>query len=70
MFCIDERHLALSFQFLNNTRQNILTDPSASLLVLHPVTAEYFRIHIRYLHTEQDGPLFESRKAQLAGIVG
>lgn len=69
VFYIDERHLALSFQFLNKTRQNILVNPYANLLVLHPVTAEFFRIHIRYLRTEEDGPLFESMKAQLAGIA-
>lgn len=69
VFYVDERHLALSFQFLNKTRQNILANPYASLLVLHPVTAEFFRIHVRYLRTEEDGPLFESMKAQLAGIA-
>jgi len=69
VFYIDERHLALSFQFLNKTRQNILANPYANLLVLHPFTAEFFRIHIRYLRTEEEGPLFESMKAQLAGIA-
>ncbi|MFZ2308762.1 MAG: GAF domain-containing protein [Rhodoferax sp.] len=69
VFYIDERHLALSFQFLNKTRQNILSNPYATLLVLHPVTAQFFRIHIRYLRTEEEGPLFESMKAQLAGIA-
>ncbi len=69
VFYIDERHLALSFQFLNKTRQNILANPYANLLVLHPVTAQFFRIHIRYLRTEEEGPLFESMKAQLAGIA-
>jgi putative methionine-R-sulfoxide reductase with GAF domain len=69
VFYMDERHLALSFQFLNKTRQNILVNPYANLLVLHPVTAQFFRIHIRYLRTEEEGPLFESMKAQLAGIA-
>lgn len=69
VFYIDERHLALSFQFLNKTRQNILANPYANLLVLHPVTAAFFRIHVRYLRTEEEGPLFESMKAQLAGIA-
>ncbi|APW44346.1 GAF domain-containing protein [Rhodoferax saidenbachensis] len=68
-FYVDERHLALSFQFLNKTRQNILANPHASLLVLHPVTAQFHRINIRYLRTETQGPLYESMKAQLAGIA-
>ncbi|MDO8449235.1 MAG: GAF domain-containing protein [Rhodoferax sp.] len=66
---VDEDHVALSFQFFNKTRANILANPHASLLVLHPQTAQFFRLHIRYLRTETQGPLFESMKAQLAGIA-
>ncbi len=69
VYYVDERHVALSFQFFNKTRKNILDNPYASLLVLHPVTAEFFRLHLRYLRTETVGPLFEGMKAQLAGIA-
>ena len=66
---VDEGHVALSFQFFNKTRENILANPSATVLVLDPVTARYFRLHLRYLRTESHGPLFERMKAQLAGIA-
>jgi len=69
VYYVDERHVALSFQFFNKTRQNILANPYASVLVLHPQTAEFFRLHVRYLRTETEGPLFEGMKAQLAGIA-
>jgi adenylate cyclase len=69
VFYMDERHVALSFQFFNKTRQNILSNPHATVLVLHPVTAAFYRLHIRYLRTETEGPLFEGMKAQLAGIA-
>lgn len=69
VFYVDERHVALSFQFFNKTRQNILANPYATVLVLHPVTAAFFRMHIRYLRTETEGPVFEGMKAQLAGIA-
>jgi adenylate cyclase len=69
VFYIDERHVALSFQFFNKTRQNILANPHATVLVLHPETAAFHRLHIRYLRTETEGPLFEGMKAQLAGIA-
>lgn len=39
------------------------------MLVLHPVTAAFFRLHIRYLRTETQGAVFEGMKAQLAGIA-
>jgi hypothetical protein len=69
VYYVDERHVALSFQFFNKTRQNILANPQATVLVLHPQTAAFFRLHIRYLRTETEGPLFEGMKAQLAGIA-
>lgn len=69
VFYVDERHVALSFQFFNKTRQNILANPHATVLVLHPATAAFFRMHIRYLRTETAGAVFEGMKAQLAGIA-
>ena len=69
VFYVDERHVALSFQFFNKTRQNILANPQATALVLHPQTAAFYRLHIRYLRTESSGPVFESMRAQLAGIA-
>ncbi|MDL9997987.1 GAF domain-containing protein [Variovorax sp. J22P240] len=66
---VDERHVALSFQFFNKTRQNILANPYSSVLLIDPSSAGYYRLHLRYLRTETSGPLFESMKAQLAGIA-
>ncbi len=69
VYYVDARHVALSFQFFNTTRKNILANPVATVLVLHPQTAAFYRLHIRYLRTETAGPLFEQMKAQLAGIA-
>ena len=66
---VDDGHLALSFQFFNKTRQNLLANPCSTLLVLHPASARFYRLHLRYLRTETEGPIFESMKAQLAGIA-
>lgn len=69
VFYADERHVALSFQFFNKTRQNILANPYATALLIDPGTAQFYRLHIRYLRTETEGPLFEGMRAQLAGIA-
>ncbi|MCK6441549.1 GAF domain-containing protein [Elstera cyanobacteriorum] len=66
---LDESHLALSFQFFNKTRQNILENPYAQVLVLHPGSSEKYRISVQYLRTETHGPLFERMRAKLAGIA-
>lgn len=66
---VDARHLALSFQFFNKTRQNVLDNPEVELLVIHPITGAMLRIQARYLRTETEGALFERMKAKLAGIA-
>lgn len=66
---VDERHVALSFQFFNKTRRNILAHPVATTLMVDPLSARFYRLHLRYLRTETQGPLFESMRAQLAGIA-
>lgn len=66
---VDAEHVALSFQFFNKTRQNILENPQATVLVMHPRTLARYRLHLVYERTETAGPLFESMKARLAGIA-
>jgi adenylate cyclase len=66
---VDSGHVAMSYQFFNKTRQNILVNPHATLVVTHPATASQYRLTIEYLRTETSGPLFESMKAKLAGIA-
>lgn len=69
VYYVDTDHVALSFQFFNKTRQNLLVNPRSTLLVLNPLNAVFYRLHLRYLRTETEGPVFESMKAQLAGIA-
>ncbi len=66
---VDAGHLALSFQFFNKTRQNVLANPGVELVVIHPLTGAIVRILARYLRTETEGPLFERMRAKLAGIA-
>ena len=66
---VDAAHLALSFQFFNKTRANVLANPVAELLVIHPAHGAMYRIAARYLRTETEGALFERMKAKLAGIA-
>jgi len=66
---VDARHLALSFQFFNKTRRNVLANPAVEMLVVHPVHGALYRIAGRYLRTETGGALFERMKAKLAGIA-
>ncbi len=66
---VDSEHVALSYQFFNRTRRNVLANPTASLIIVNSVTAARYRLALRYLRTETEGPLFENMKAKLAGIA-
>ncbi len=66
---VDSGHVALTFQFFNKTRENVLANPRAAVMLLNPQTGARYRLEIEYLRTETEGPLFESMKAKLAGIA-
>lgn len=66
---VDRRHVALSFQFFNKTRENILANPQATVYLIDPQTAARYVLQARYLRTETAGGLFERMKAHLAGIA-
>lgn len=66
---VDAQHVALSFQFLNRTRRNVLATRRASLSVCDPYTAASVTLQLEYLRTETEGPLFERMRAKLAGIA-
>ncbi len=66
---VDADHVALSFQFFSKTRHNVLANPMAELLVVHPQHGAMYRLRTRYLRTESEGALFERMKAKLAGIA-
>jgi adenylate cyclase len=66
---VDAGHVALSYQFFNATRRNILASPYAKVAVIDPGSAAQYRLSLHYLRTESAGPVFEVMKAKLAGIA-
>ncbi|WP_011579697.1 MULTISPECIES: GAF domain-containing protein [Chelativorans] len=66
---VDPEHVALSYQFFNKTRRNLLTTKRASVAVVDPDTNAQYRLTLEYLETQTSGPLFEAMRAKLAGIA-
>lgn len=66
---IDAQHVALSYQFFNKTRANVLANRQGQMILVDPVSGASYRLDIEYLRTETEGPLFERMKAKLAGIA-
>ncbi|HEX5360274.1 MAG TPA: pyridoxamine 5'-phosphate oxidase family protein, partial [Fluviicoccus sp.] len=65
----DSAHVALSFQFFNKTRGNMLANPQLTAYLIDPETGGRYRLALLYLRTETEGPLFQRMKAKLAGIA-
>lgn len=66
---VDSAQVALSFQFFNKTRGNMLANPQMTAYLIDPETTARYRVALLYLRTETDGPLFQNMKAKLAGIA-
>lgn len=66
---VDNNHVALTFQFFNKTRANVLAHPYATALISDSDTGAMYRLSLHYLRTETSGSLFERMKARLAGIA-
>lgn len=66
---VDANHVALTFQFFNRSRANILATRRVALMVEDPLTGGSLELHLRYLRTETEGPVFERLRAKLAGIA-
>ncbi|HND00013.1 MAG TPA: GAF domain-containing protein, partial [Myxococcota bacterium] len=66
---IDNQHVALTYQFFNTTRQNVLAGSPVRLLISSHLTGAQYRLTLQYLRTETAGPVFEQMRAKLAGIA-
>jgi GAF domain-containing protein len=66
---VDPDRVALSYQFFNKTRRNLLATGRASVSIFDPVSFGEYRLELDYEETRTAGPLFETMKAKLAGIA-
>jgi GNAT superfamily N-acetyltransferase len=66
---VDDDHVALSWQFFNKTRANLLATGMACVEIFDPGTGARHRLHLDHVETRTEGPLYEMMKARLAGIA-
>lgn len=69
VYYVDSTHVAISFQFFNKTHRNVRENPFASVVVLDPRTLHAYRLQLRYDHSEETGPLFDSMSLQLQVVA-
>src|SRR5690242_17166017 len=63
---VDADHIALSYQFFNQTRRNVLATGRASLSLDDPFTGAGVVMQLAYVRTDTEGPVFERLRARLA----
>jgi adenylate cyclase len=66
---VDAERVAISRQFLNKSRANLDANPFAQVLVAHPVTQQQYVLDLCYLHTETEGEVFATMRANLDAIA-
>lgn len=65
VYHIDHKHIAVSYQFFNRTRANLLENPYACIQVRHPSNLQAYRLGVKYLRSEEHGPVFEKMAVKL-----
>lgn len=66
---LDANHVGLSFQFFNKTRRNTQENPQTQVLLTAPGSADQYRLDLRYLRTETEGPAFDRMHTRLEAIA-
>jgi hypothetical protein len=69
VFYVDERHVALSRQFFNKTKRNLDLNPLAFCELYEPVTMQAWRLQLRFLRSETEGPVFDRLSARIDAIA-
>lgn len=69
VYYVDDEHVALSCQFFNKTQQNVAQNPYACVTLYDPVTFEAYVLDLRFDHSEQSGPLFDTMALRIQGIA-
>lgn len=66
---IDGRHVGLSYQFFNKTRENVLQNAAVQVMVVSPTNMRQYRLDLRYERTETEGVIFDRMKTRLDAVA-
>src|SRR5689334_23245208 len=69
VYLVDDEHVALSCQFFNKTRRNLDENPVACVEVIDPLTLQAYRLRLKFLRSEKNGPLFDRMALRIDAIA-
>jgi hypothetical protein len=65
---VDDNHVALSYQFFNKTKINLVSNPNALIRLTCP-DFTIWDLRVCYIRTETEGTVFEQMSLNLEGIA-
>jgi hypothetical protein len=69
VFYVDEHQVALSYQFMNKTWRNLQENPMAKVVITCPSTFNMWKLSLRFVEEQSEGPVFDDMDMQLAAIA-
>jgi len=69
VFYIDDSHIAISRQFFNKTVRNVSENPTLATVITCPETFSMWKIGLRFVESQTEGPLYEQMVMQLEAIA-
>jgi hypothetical protein len=66
---VDAHHVALTRQFFRKTAKNLASNPRACVLVTDPAQYRGYKLYLRYVRSETEGPLFERMRLRIETIA-
>lgn len=66
---VDEKHVAVSFQFFNKTARNLAENPYAAMRLFDPQGLDHWAIDAKFVRAETEGRVFDEMHMQLEAIA-
>ena len=66
---VDEKHVAVSFQFFNKTFRNLSENPFAAIRLFDPNGKEHWALDVKFVRSESEGRIFDEMEMQLEAIA-
>ena len=69
VYYVDEKHVALSYQFFNKTIRNVRENPILVAIVTCPVHYTLTKLVLRYQESQTSGEIFDTMSMQLDALA-
>ena len=69
VYYVDDKHVALSYQFFNKTIRNVRENPIIVAIVTCPVDYSLYKLLLQYVESQTSGEVFDNMSMQLDALA-